>query len=78
MTTILIPNTSHIHVLPIDRTIIKFKFNLDVFLLSSAAAGDNTYRTHCSISCLSQHYDKYVIRSGNSGRFMNNLSQLLI
>ncbi len=30
------------------------------------------------LSCLSQHYDKYVIGSGNSGRFMNNLSQLLI
>ncbi len=30
------------------------------------------------LSCLSQHYDKYVIGSGNSGPFMNNLSQLPI
>ncbi len=33
--------------------------------------------TSCLL-CLSQHYDKYVIRSGNSGGFINNLRQLLI
>ncbi len=62
-----------------------YHFINDSFL-SSAAAGDNTYRTHFSIDsvsrvsslCLSLHYDDYVIGSGNSGCFMNNLSQLLI
>ncbi len=56
-------------------------------LLSLVAAGDNTYCTDslhhwlgCAscLLCLYQHYDKYVIGFGNSGRFMNNLSQLLI
>ncbi len=54
--------------------------------LSSAGAGDNTCRIHCSIDLVAQvaslylslHYDDYVIGSGNSGCFMNILSQLLI
>ncbi len=54
--------------------------------LSLAAAVNNTYRIHCSIDsvswaaslCQFLYNDDYVIGSGNSGRFMNILSQLLI
>ncbi len=62
------------------------QYHYRVTFLSSAAAGNNTYQIHCSINsvvrisslCLSLHYDDVVIGSGNSERFMNILSQLLI
>ncbi len=56
-----------------------------IFLVSAAACG-NIYRIHCSIDsvaqvaslCLSLHCNDCFIGSGNSGRFMNILSQLFI